>query len=92
MGWGAGSEGLSPPAWSLDVSNACRCVFRAFIAPFIAPFIVREAMVEQPELKPRSIDAIRSSNLQFVQENILASSCCSPQIDKVCDEVCDEVQ
>jgi hypothetical protein len=28
---------------------------------FIAPFIVRQAMFDQPELKPRSIDAIRSS-------------------------------
>jgi hypothetical protein len=62
-GWDGGPvRGLSPPAWSLDVSNACRCVFRAFIAHFIAPFIVREAMVDQPELKPRSIDAIRSSS------------------------------
>jgi hypothetical protein len=34
----------------------------AFIAHFIAPFIVREAMYDQPELKPRSIDAIRSSS------------------------------
>jgi hypothetical protein len=37
----------------------------AFIAHIIAPFIVREAMVDQPELKPRSIDAIRSRAMRM---------------------------
>jgi hypothetical protein len=40
-----------------STANACRCVFMAFIGHFI----VRQAMFDQPEFKPQSIDANRSS-------------------------------
>ena len=80
-------------------------------------YIVRQALFDQPEPKPRSIDAIRiqeghcarflfgiklvraraklqirSYTFSVSRENILASWSCSPQIDEVCDEVCDAVQ
>ncbi len=46
--------------WSLDSLDACRCGCRVFIAHLIAHFIVGQALFDQPETKPRSIDAIGS--------------------------------
>ena len=50
-------EGTGP--WSLDILDACRCGCRIFIAHFI----VRQALFDQPEPKPPSIDAVRSSTV-----------------------------